>query len=245
MKIKYVTMTGADSQTSINGLLDLSAEFKFVEWGILFHKVRQGGPRYPPWNWVDRLCLFTHLHLSAHLCGGWVDDAMRGNLSIFLRHQNVDKAFGTVQLNCYQERLQQALVCGPLWQSISVINNCHKPVVLGGNYANISIDAGQFLNAGVYPLFDASGGHGQSPKVWPAPFATEYGTPLFCGYAGGLGPENIEKELLQIEEAVGEALIWIDMETKLRNPKDEFDLKKCRRVLLAVQRWRSRNQEYD
>lgn len=240
MKIKYVTLTGADDKTSIDGLLDLSAEFPFVEWGILFSQNRQGGTRYPSWHWVDHLCIFTHLHLCAHLCGQWVTDAMQGRLSI-LDRQGIDRAFGSIQLNCYQDRLRQAMTSEPLWRAISVIHNGRKPVILGGNYSGVTIDVEKFLNAGVYPLFDTSGGHGKLPQVWRSPFTTEYGTPLFCGYAGGLGPDNIEKELFRIAEAAGEASIWIDMESKLRNSKDEFDLKKCRQVLLAVQQWRSRN----
>jgi hypothetical protein len=237
VKIKYVTLTGADDRTSIDGLLDLSAEFPFVEWGILFSQSRQGGSRYPSWHWVEHLAIFTHLHLSAHLCGQWVNDAMQGRLTI-LAHESIEKAFGTIQMNCYKERLKQALVSPLLWRAISVIHNGYKPVILGGNYSGIAIDVEKFLNAGVYPLFDASGGHGQSPKVWPSPFTTEHGTPLFCGYAGGLGPDNVGRELTRINEVAGQSHIWIDMETKLRNTKDEFDLKKCRQVLLAVQQWR-------
>ena len=243
MKIKYVTLTGADDSTPINGLLDLSAEFSFVEWGILFSQTRQGEARYPSWQWVNHLAMFTHLHLSAHLCGQWVTEVMQGSLTILRQHPSIDKAFGTIQLNCYKDRLRHAMYCEPLWRVISVVHNGYKPVILGGNYSGIHVNVEQFLNAGVYPLFDASGGHGQSPRIWPSPLTTEFGTALFCGYAGGLGPDNLEKELIRIEEAAGDASIWVDMESRLRNPNDEFDLKKCRRVLLAVQRWKDGNQD--
>lgn len=244
MKIAYVTLTGADDKTPIDGLLDVSAEFPFVEWGILFSPSRQGSSGYPSWRWLDHLCVFGHLHLAAHLCGQYVVDAMRGRLTVLEREQ-VDRAFGTIQLNCYKDLLREALTHPILWRTISVVHNGRKPVILGGNYSGLSIDVTQFLNAGVYPLFDASGGNGLSPKVWPAPFKTEYGTKLFCGYAGGLGPENVSKELNRINDVAGDATVWIDMQSKLRNAKDEFDLKKCRQVLITVRQWIDRNRQDD
>jgi len=65
----------------------------------------------------------------------------------------------------------------------------------------------------------------------------EYGKPLLCGYAGGLNPDNIEQELIKIEAVVGDAEIWIDMESGIRNKKDELDLEKCERVLAIAERW--------
>lgn len=243
MQIKYVTLTGADDHTPIDGLLELSAEFSFVEWGILFFPPRQGEPCYPTWRWLNHLFVFTEgvhpFHLSAHLCGKWVTDAMQGHLPL-LDNERFDAAFNTIQLNCYKGVLQQALTHPILWRTISLVHNGRKPVILGGDYAGLSISVEQFLNAGVYPLLDASGGHGQVPKLWPAPFKTEHGTPLFCGYAGGLGPDNIKRELDRIADVAGKATVWIDMQSKLRNGKDEFDLKRCRQVLLAVQDWMGR-----
>lgn len=236
MKIKYVTLTGADDHTPIDGLLELSQEFDFVEWGILFSQARQGEPRYPSWQWINHLCVFEHLHLSAHLCGKWVTAAMEGHLPL-LNHPGIERAFNTIQLNCYADRLREAMICEPLWQVISLVHNGRKPVILGGNYATVSVQPEQFLNAGVYPLFDASGGQGKSPSRWPEPLRTEFGTPIFCGYAGGLGPENLQKELPRIEEVVRDATIWIDMESSLRDTSDRFDLKKCRSILRMVKPW--------
>ena len=63
--------------------------------------------------------------------------------------------------------------------------------------------------------------------------------PRGCGYAGGIGPGNIDAILRAVADAVGpERDVWIDMESSLRtktassgaNPgdcEDVFDLGKC------------------
>lgn len=49
------------------------------------------------------------------------------------------------------------------------------------------------------------------------------------GYAGGLGPNNLDIELPKTAAAVGNDTIWIDAETKLRSNNDmTFDLNKCK-----------------
>lgn len=78
------------------------------------------------------------------------------------------------------------------------------------------------------PLFDTSGGAGIVPRVWPIPLASI----PYHGYAGGLGPETLERELERIAEAAGDTRVWIDMERRVRSEDDErLDLDKVRRVL--------------
>jgi hypothetical protein len=239
MKVKFVTLTGADDRTSIDDLLSVSEQYSFVEWGILFSKSRQGQSGYPSWSWIDGLCLFDHLRLSAHLCGQWVTDSIRGSFTFLEEHENVDRVFSSIQINCYKDLLRQAIDSPSLWRNISMIHNGYKSTILGGDYSKVAISVDEFLNAGVYPLYDASGGNGLSPEKWPVPFRTEHGTPLFCGYAGGLGAHNICSELVKIEEAVGDTSIWIDMQSGVRT-NDCFDLSKCRKVLHEVGEWNAR-----
>ena len=75
-------------------------------------------------------------------------------------------------------------------------------------------------------LFDTSGGIGRLPDHWP------HSNNRYCGYAGGLGPENLEEQLVKISEACGDMPIWIDAETKLRSDDDhQFMLDKVERFL--------------
>ena len=51
-----------------------------------------------------------------------------------------------------------------------------------------------------------------------------------CGYAGGLGPDNLKAELEYLDYFLPEnTVIWIDMETNVRtNAKLDLDkVKKC------------------
>ena len=56
-------------------------------------------------------------------------------------------------------------------------------------------------------LFDKSGGRGAPPRSWP-----EAREGAFCGYAGGLNPDNIGVALPAIAACVPEGQpYWIDM----------------------------------
>ncbi len=231
MKIQYVTLTGADDNTDVVEMLQLSERYPFVEWGVLFSRKKFGVERYPGEDWVTdlgKLGGLGTLNLSAHLCGGYVRDVFKGVIA-FLEDEGMKDTFGRIQLNCYKQRLAEAFENENVWRALKRAN---KPVILGGNYSGLKVPFDKFETNTVYPLFDASGGHGNSPREWPKSIQN-----LFCGYAGGLGPENIEKELHRIDEVTGEDdRIWIDMETKVRTGK-VFDLKKCEVVLKAVESW--------
>jgi hypothetical protein len=74
------------------------------------------------------------------------------------------------------------------------------------------------------PLFDLSHGAGVLPDGWPSPADTT----VYTGYAGGLGPRNLDEQLGAIGNAAKETPIWIDMETGVRSWNDvSFDLGKA------------------
>lgn len=242
MKLQYVTLTGADQSIKPEQLLELSHKYPFVEWAILFSQSKAGVPRYPSYDWVVELAKLNvgnprPMNLSAHLCGAWVDSAMTGNIG-FLNDSL--SAFSRVQLNMGKDRLKSALVCKPLLDAIKV-QNSHR-FIFGGNYANLSVDGHFFWNNLIHPLFDASGGRGLETKEWPKPFInTVSGMQVVFGYAGGLGPDNVLQEIERMSQVVDaelpDTLIWIDMESKLREKtqtQDIFDLKKCEQVLEAA-----------
>mmetsp|Transcript_123056 Transcript_123056/g.393334 ORF Transcript_123056/g.393334 Transcript_123056/m.393334 type:complete len:916 (-) Transcript_123056:249-2996(-) len=83
-------------------------------------------------------------------------------------------------------------------------------------------------------LFDASCGLGR-PLTTFSPLPRNG---LACGYAGGLGPENVRSTLQQLRAGVAKGqVIWIDMESKLRGTldgKDVFDITKAQSVCKAV-----------
>lgn len=77
-----VTITGADDKTSIADILELSAEFSFVEWGILVSHRQEGTYRFPSRDWIDRFkeaAFNAKLQVSTHLCGRWVRELLLAN----------------------------------------------------------------------------------------------------------------------------------------------------------------------
>ncbi len=237
MILDRVTITGADDSIRPEELLPLTEQFLFVEWGILASEKMMGSPRFPSMEWIDRLQTLAIKHdmlLSLHLCGRWVRQLLMG---LLVAPQTLIRCpeFQRVQLNFHAENTP----CDPgklhsiLWslgdtQFIFQIDGAGGNKHLEALYAE---NGDEFVDA--VPLFDLSGGAGIVPKVWPEPqyMANDIDF-IYHGYAGGLGPHNLEAELPRIADASGPARIWIDMETHVRSDHDRlFDLDKARRAL--------------
>lgn len=226
MKLDRVTITGADDSIDPESLAALSIEYPFAEWGILFSRSREGSPRYPTLEWLFRLegvAKRGPLKLSAHLCGGLVRAVV---LAGMLPHRELDFLWPhleRVQLNFHGEYHRACPEFTDLLRK-----HADKSWILQHDGVNDGLIMAFMAHsdARVYPLFDTSGGAGRLPKEWPKPIWN------YCGYAGGLGPDNLEHELGRIREAAGDARIWIDMETKVRSDDDQkFDLGKVEQCL--------------
>lgn len=223
MSLKLCTLTGADDNTlPLSEFKRISEKYPFVEWGILFFPKKFGKPRYPSLDWIDTFVNYIALHhpainTSLHICGiDAINEFIESNVGLM----NLPRFFKRIQLNFKQtdidiEKLkkrtnyflheypdiqiitQHNAVNHDLWQKLSV-------------YKNTAV------------LFDSSLGKGESPGTWatPLPFVP-------CGYAGGLGPGNIEEQLSLIDKAAMSQDYWIDMESKLRT-LDDHDISQFR-----------------
>lgn len=231
--LKIVTLTGADQSIKVSELADISKKYPYVEWGILFSQSKAGVPRYASYDWITELQALSGVNLAAHLCGKWVDDIMSGNFTFI--NDSLSSIFNRFQLNMGASRLQTAISSQSV---LSAIKPCNKHVMFGGDYSGLNPECFK-NNLQISPLFDASGGRGVKASRWPKPYIKETGDLVFCGYAGGLGPDNVEEELKNITE-VCPGDYWIDMESSLRsriNGNDVFDLDKCVSVLEKVKPW--------
>ncbi len=214
MILDRVTITGADDSIHPQHLLDLSKSYPFVEWAILVSQSSEGHPRFPKSHWIktlQNLDGIENINLSLHLCGKWVRDLLMGEITfpdwMLEKFQRVQLNFHAEKTKCDPERFLEALKVFKGKQIIFQFDDN------GGNehfkaVAN-SIDGA--------PLFDTSGGAGVLPDHWPS-MEQDY-----CGYAGGLGPDNLEEQIQAIGKAAGtEGHIWIDMETKVRSKDNQF-----------------------
>lgn len=219
-----VSLTGADDQVDPQDLVKLSAEFPFVEWGILFSTSRQGTPRYPSEDWVRRLVEVSEgLNLAAHFCGQYMRDTMEGNPR-WIREM---AGFQRIQIN------MATYPSIPLSQLAWGMGDCGFEFILQAKPETLDVVMLQALLMGrphASILYDPSGGRGVEVTDWPP--APPAGIPM--GFAGGIKPENV----VSVLEAIGKRPepFWIDMESGIRTD-DRFDLAKCRAVLETCRAW--------
>lgn len=234
MIIDRVTITGADNDTDPQCLIDITKKFPFVEWGVLFSKQRTNTPRYPNKYYgytLKKLGLDQGLDmkLSAHICGNWTKEFFKGNFTfesnflplqfedIFERIQlNFNSKYNDFDINKVLEIIELNYVDFIFQYNESNSELCNK---VKDKFENINF------------LYDSSGGRGIERNKWPSPIKHH-----FTGYAGGLTPGNIKEQLKLIEESCNkDDIIWIDVETGVRDDNDKLDLNKVEEFLKFVE----------
>jgi hypothetical protein len=243
VKLKTVTLTGADDRIDPGVLTDLAEEFPFVEFGILFSRDRAGTERYPTRPWIKRLLDWAEFYrrernrpfpIAAHLCGPYVaafiDQAKypgwRPDWSGGLRTYE----FGRVQLNLDRNqvnRLDTDTLDEYGGNGVIILRTEEGFDDLAGRVISYNTKHERFAL-----LHDRSGGTGFLPAGWP-----EADPRIRCGYAGGLNLDNLDTELAKIAVVAGDARIWIDLETGVRDAKNHFDVGRARLILEKARPW--------
>lgn len=219
-----VTITGADNGVDPKELAALSAEFPFVEWGILLSAKRQGTPRYPGPGWLgslERLAFAGSVALSAHACGQIARRIMGGDKHFVL--SALQMGYRRIQLNGF------GLPCPELDRVAYVAASGRVELILqvqAEEHLQTTATFAAALPGSASILFDPSGGRGVEPFRWPP---DPHGARM--GFAGGINPENVEQVIGEIAVTrLGSEPWWIDMESGVRTD-DRFDLAKVRAVL--------------
>jgi phosphoribosylanthranilate isomerase len=222
------TFTGVDEQSSFEEIKKLSIEFPFVEWGVLL-STSENSPfsknRYPSLDWLKEnlpklknIAVDSGSSIALHVCGKETKELLAQNEnSIAL---SLLPFVNRVQINfLYKEHQVEQLE--NLCQKFPHIN-----FITQHNNRNAELHKKIFsLNHQI--LFDQSGGRGIETTEWESPLENK-----ICGYAGGLGPNNIIKQLSLIKN-VANRPFWIDMEGKIRT-NDILDLNLCKEILYKV-----------
>jgi phosphoribosylanthranilate isomerase len=226
------TLTGADQSTSNIELASLSHEFPIAEWGFLYSPSRQGtiqNPKYPGIAFIERAfkVLPAHVDVALHICGKGVPDLIHGGKDVTDLVNQVNERGGRVQLNFNARRGEVSVV-----QLAATMNTFpFVQFITQQNDANATVwrILQTYVQHNHAVLFDTSGGRGESPDGWPNALSG-----ISCGYAGGLGPDNIAEELPKIAMAANSGHFWIDMEGKVRDEDGFFDLNKAKQCLEAA-----------
>jgi hypothetical protein len=215
-----ITFTGIDPTCSWAEIYSLLGADPRVELGFLYSMSREGAGRYPPLDWIRETAwrifdAYGADRAALHVCGRAREDLIRGKGLVF-----TTTAFNRLQLNgaFLGEQigyLRRFIGEGEAFPVITQFDS--NP----GLHDIIRRPAHQVL-------FDASGGRGILRKEWPKALPDHV-----CGYAGGLGPDNLRAELPRIAAVAGLAY-WVDMEGSLRDENDHFSVERARLALMAI-----------
>jgi len=226
-----VTVTGADDSVRPEELVAIAAEYRFVEFGILFGN-HPGTPRFPSLDWIAELhrkvrCAPCSVGLAVHLCGNSVTDFLSGYPTPVLDNS----LFARCQINTHAE--ERAFGVENVRRSVRYANIRGARVIFqldGVNHGLLLACLGTKEPYHVAGLYDLSHGAGLLPEVWEKPIPG-----VACGYAGGLSPGNVAEQVKKISLVAGDAPFWIDAETHLRSENDaSFNLVKVERFLEAA-----------
>ena len=231
MKVCGVTVTGADDRVAHEDMARLSAEFPFLEWGILYSASRHGTARYPSIEWSrelqNRAYASARVRLSAHLCGSMARACMAGVIGPLY---GVGPDFQRVQVNGYEAGRAKSL------RAPFAEPEGFEFILQARNEEELQVAALDAVTAGrCAVLYDPSGGTGQRLKL-PSrlPPAT---VGLRVGFAGGVAPSNVAEVLGEVREVNdGDWPAWLDMESGVRDAGDRLDLAAVRSVLETVAR---------
>ena len=232
MNLELVTITGADDDTDIEEMVEISKEFPFVEWGILLSHSRIGTPRYPGIQWVKDLSVAAssgNIGISVHVCGKWAQGFVSSGVLNVPQMNLLFPVLQRIQLNVAWGLAQ------PPWDKVARGTFQGTPLIIQGRGTEVDMwDLVAMRSAGLRPqcLFDNSGGKGVRHEFFYSPHRG-----FRCGYAGGLNPENVKEALRKLYGVVPLGYgTWIDMESgvrtdeRLRHGKGAFGINSSARI---------------
>lgn len=220
MHLKYCSITGPDEKVKVEDLNQLATEYPFLEWAILWLPESSGELRCPSRSWIEDFSRsFNGRNKALHLCGDGFLDFIAGKQDILA----LMTGFNRIQLNLEFGNMDGKYEPADLIARIKALPQWEFIIQYADSKSWLLPHLKDIPNHAL--LFDTSAGRGVSPDSWPAPVPGH-----FCGYAGGINPENVGKNLDMISTVATGQVTWIDMETGVRT-NDLLDLEKVRRVL--------------
>ena len=220
--LESVTLTGIDERTSVCGLVNLWTRYPWLEFAVLASGHSGEQPRFPRLDDVVALREISHAlgkRAALHLCGRLARAVALGSAE---EATALARGFGRVQINLPPAlRREHASEIRVFQKAVGC------PVIVQHNKAPWTASALDGVD-GIEHLWDRSGGRGQADLAsWPPPPGTGR-----VGYAGGLGPQNIEAAVAFTGRFPSRPT-WLDMESRVRT-RDWFDVEIAGRICKTV-----------
>ena len=228
MTLKRCALAGVDEATPLFELAVISDLHPFVEWGFLFSPGKQSNRgRYPSVQRIQRAFreLPAYANLSLRICDEGVQQLLREEPVLTGLFDQIRARGGRVQLDgdFSNGKVDRAELL------VFLLKHPDVKFITRHNEKNAAVTLALIGLKNHFVLYDTSQGREIGPENWPA--APSMG---FFGYAGGLGPETLEKSLPRIYKAAGHSEFWIELEGRLRDPNDRFDLRAARACLEII-----------
>lgn len=208
----FIAFTGIDDPALIPGMQALSARYP-IEWGILVDDAQTDKALFPDLGARSAFLSARGLRYAAHVCG---EQARR----IAQTPENV-----SLDLSGFQRVQVNHSFSGSTPEQVEATVRFGR---MRGLRTLLQFSGSVPEDCRLDWLFDVSFGMGIKPDGWPALRVNG----VFCGYSGGIGPDNAAAIVAAINASMG-AQYWIDMESGVRTD-GAFDLAKCEAVCQAV-----------
>jgi hypothetical protein len=223
-----VTFAGLDETAYPEKLKEISSLYFTVEWGVRLAVECQGREiGFPGKDWIGKLA--PELNLCAQLRGKSASAFLRGDDAEVMDHYGACwPQFRRIQIDSPKD--MDAVDLPKLIRLIE--KNLEKQIVFRVQEQNLDV-VNSLVTHGIScaTLFDQSEAQEPTQKKWPKGVKRFAG----CGYAGGLGPDNIYKQLSPILNAAQSAeRWWVEIDSSLRATEagqDVFSLASCKRTI--------------
>uniref|UniRef100_A0A7S0LTR1 Phosphoribosylanthranilate isomerase n=1 Tax=Cryptomonas curvata TaxID=233186 RepID=A0A7S0LTR1_9CRYP len=241
LSLQCIGFCGVDDSVDPRLLAAVSQRYDWVEWGVLFRDDMQGKPRFATFEWLDDLNSINRsrfMKLAAHLCSKYITQLLNGDTT-FVKFLRDTHGFRRFQLNATAANNVDSSSLGPteaaaLRKAAEELSDVE--FIIQRNEETKALWEG--LLSSVPPnvsfLFDESKGRGTVLTEYPPPPPQG----VRFGYTGGLGPDNLKRQLELMASAGAGREIWVDMEssmrTRLADGGDVFDVAKAVRCVRAV-----------
>jgi hypothetical protein len=223
-----VTFSGVDETADVGRLKEIRSHYFTVEWGLgltLERQNREAG--FPGVNWIGKLA--PELNLLAQLSGKSASAFLKGDdTELMTKYGKVWSLFRRIQINS-RAGIDQVDLPG---LARLITKNPDKQIIFRIRDRNLEV-ADALVSQGIScsTLFDESEVQEPTQKKWPKGLKRFAG----CGYAGGLGPDTIYKQLTPILNAAQSAeRWWVEIDSCLRAKEqdhDVFSLASCKRTI--------------